>query len=82
MEIFGIYNQTLEFVEETKEYRTYGLPKNLIVIQNCDEWLDYIDTTNGRVVTWSAYDEDGVIVAYDSFFEYLIDSFQEAIDNL
>ncbi len=83
VEIYGVpLTKEPQFAEVTLYYRKNGLPKQYVVIQNCDEWLDCIDTANGKVVTWSAYDEDGVIVAYDSFYEYLIDSFQEAIDNL
>ncbi|MFA0816195.1 MAG: SMI1/KNR4 family protein [Anaerofustis sp.] len=72
----------LSFVEETLSYRKQGLPENLIVVEDSDEWVECVNADTSQVVTWSAYDEDGVIVAYDSFFEYLIDSFQEAIDNL
>ena len=30
------------------KYRTYGLPHNLIVIKNCDEWGYCIDSLNGK----------------------------------
>lgn len=81
--IIGISKSSkLSFVEETLQYREQGLPNQLIVIEDSDEWIECIDTTNGNIVTWSIYDKNGVVFAYNSFYEYLLDSFQEAIDNL
>ena len=46
-------NKKLIFKDETLKYRTYGLPHNLIVIENCDEWVYCIDSLNGKVKMWS-----------------------------
>ena len=54
VETIGIgKNGQLLFVEETLTFRQYGLPNNLIVIENCDEWLYCLDVEDGKVVMWS-----------------------------
>ena len=67
------------FVEETEKYRQYGLPKNFLVVEDCDEWVYCIDCNTGKVVSWS----DGIIKnCYQSFEDYLEDRFSDAIENL
>ena len=68
------------FLEETLDYRKYGLPENLIVIENCDEYVECIDCNTGEIVSW-AIGED-VLFSSPSFDDYLLDSLKEAIDNL
>lgn len=81
VEILGIgHDGSLIFVEQTMLYRKYGLPKNLVAIENQDEWLMCADCNTGKIVSWSR-DEDALF-EYDSFDDFIIDEFQEAIDNL
>ena len=44
------------FVDETIKYRSYGLPKDVILIENCDEWVYCIQSQNGRIGMWSPGD--------------------------
>ena len=68
------------FVENTLEYRAEGLPENLIVVENADEWLYCIDANTGKVVSW---DMSGFIKEeYDSFDDYLIGQMNDAIENM
>lgn len=68
------------FMETTLEYRKHGLPKNLVVIENCDEWLECLDCDNGEVISWSM---DGDIVSTaPAFDDFLLDEIENAIDNM
>lgn len=44
---------TMLFLETTLRYRQYGLPHNLLVVENCGEWLICLDCNTGEVVSWS-----------------------------
>ena len=80
-EILGIgFDGSISFLEETLEYREDGLPDNLLVVENCDEWLYCVDVNTGEVVSWSI-DEDPR-VEYPSFDDYLTDRLNDAIENL
>lgn len=80
-EILGIGKTgKIMFLEATLEYRRYGLPENLIVVENCDEWVYCIDAVSGKVVSWSQ--QDGLKDEYSSFDDFLLDEFNEAIANL
>lgn len=68
------------FVEETIEYRRLGLPNNLIVIENCDEWLYCLDCTDGSVVSWDF--ANGIENAFDDFNAYLRDRIKDVLENL
>lgn len=71
---------SIMFEEETINYRQYGLPENFVVIENIDEWLNCIDCTTGKIVSW---DQSGLIKEESSCFDdYLIRQMQDAIDNL
>ena len=61
--------------------RLFGLPTELLVIENCDEYVVCIDSSNGKVVSWSKYDKDGVIAVANDFYEYFMDSVENAIAN-
>ena len=68
------------FLEETLDYRCSGLPDNLVVIENCDEWLYCIEAETGKIVSW---DMTGFIKPeYDCFDDYLLDQMRDAIENL
>ena len=81
IEIIGIgLTGRLIFVERTLDYRDEGLPNNLIVIENVDEWIDCIDCNTGKVVSW---DFTGYIKEdYSSFDDYLMDQMNNAIENM
>ena len=80
-EILGIgFDGSISYLEETLEYREDGLPENLLVIENCDEWLYCIDVNTDEVVSWSI-DEDPR-VEYACFDDYLVDRLNDAVENL
>ena len=80
-EILGIgMTGKIMFLEATLEYRRYGLPDNLIVVENCDEWVYCLDAETGKVVSWSQL--DGLKDEYPSFDDFLLDELNEAIANL
>ncbi len=73
-------------VEITKEYRRYGLPKNYVVYENCDEYVncidvDYDSAKYGGTISWSYVDK---IAYYDSnnFFDSYLMELRESEDNL
>lgn len=80
-EILGVgFDGTMLFVEETLEFREDGLPDNLLVVENCDEWLYCIDAGSGEVVSW--YFDDEPNVDFPCFDDYLEDRLDDAIENL
>ncbi len=80
VETIGIgKNGQLLFVEETLTFRKYGLPNNLIVIENCDEWIYCVDANDGSIVMWSQQKQ---APAYSSFDEYLFDRVSDAVENM
>ena len=69
------------FRDVTVDYRNYGLPDNLIVVENCDEWLYCLDTDTEKVITWDRI--SGVLgERYNTFLEFLIDRFNDEIENM
>lgn len=69
------------FWDVTKEYRKYGLPNNLLVIENCNEWLYCIDVNTEKVVKWDMI--GGVISErYRTFLDFLVDRFNDEIENI
>ena len=80
-EILGIgFDNSICFLEETLDYRSYGLPENLLVVENCDEWLYCIDVNTHQVVSWSF--EDGARVEFPDFDTFLLQEIQNAIENM
>ena len=80
VEVLGVgKNSHLLFVEETLKYREHALPYNLIIVENCDEWVYCIDTKDSSVVSW---DGKNIKEAYPDFDSYLQGRFTEAIENL
>ena len=77
---YGINGNAI-LVEKTLYERKFGLPTELLVIENCDEYVVCIDSSNGKVVSWSKYDKDGVIAVANDFYEYFMDSVENAIAN-
>lgn len=68
------------FVEETLEYRTHGLPDNLIVVENVDEWVYCIASSTGEVVSWN--EANGERPAFSNFDDFVVSEFSDAIENL
>lgn len=69
------------FKDVTLEYRNYGLPNNLIVVENCDEWLYCIDINNEKVIAWDRI--NGVLGdRYNTFLEFIVDRFNDEIENM
>lgn len=82
LEVLGVGKKNrMIFVETTILFRTHNLPSDLIVIENCDEWLYCIDVNNGKVVMWSNDSKD-VDIAYNDFDEYLEDRIQDVLENI
>lgn len=80
-EILGIgFDGSMVFLDETLEYREDGLPDNLLVVENCDEWLYCIDANTDEVVSW--YFDDDPSVDYPCFDDYLLDRLNDTIENL
>lgn len=79
-EVIGIGKTgKLLFVDVTMAYRQHGLSDNLIVIENCDEWLYCINCDTECVVCW---EHGQVAPAYDSFDSYLMDRLKDSIENM
>lgn len=80
-EILGIgFDDSISFLEDTVEYRKEGLPVNLLVVENCGEWLYCIDVNTGEVVSWSA--DEKPEVEFATFDDYILDRLNDAIENL
>ena len=78
--VFGIgLNGALVFVDETLDYRQYGLPTHFVVIENCDEWVMCIDCDTGKIVSWDLSGD--VQPEFDSFDDYLANRLEAAIEN-
>ncbi len=76
---FGLTGRMI-FVDTTLEYRDEDLPKNLVVIENVDEWLTCIDCNTEKIVSWdfSGYVKED----YDCFDDYLMDQMNNVIENI
>ncbi len=69
------------FVTKTLHEREFGLPKELLVIEDRDEYVHCIDTISKQIVSWSKYDNDGIIKVADNFYKYFLDNIDNAIEN-
>lgn len=82
IEVLGVgKNGSLIFEKETLKYRTYGLPNELIAIENCDEWVYCVNSMNGKVVMWSRGDIE-YSEKFDSFEKYLHDRVNDILENM
>lgn len=77
---YGLNGAAL-FVNKTLKEREYGLPKELLVIEDCDEFVECIDTISGEIVSWSKFDRAGVVKIADNFYEHFLDKLENAVDN-
>jgi len=81
-EFMGVgLNGRIIFAEETLKERENGLPNNLLIFQNCDEFYDCINVDDGSIVTWSEYDNAGIIEVADDFCQYFYETIEAAIEN-
>lgn len=74
-------NGSAIFINKTIREREYGLPKELLVIEDCDEYVRCIDTVSKEIVSWSKHDNDGIIKVADGFYEHFLDCIDNAIEN-
>ena len=77
---YGLNGKAI-FVAKTLYEREFGLPKELLVIENCDEYVCCIDINSKEIVSWSKHDSDGIIKVADSFYEYFLCKIDNAIEN-
>jgi hypothetical protein len=81
VEILGVgFTGEMLFVDTTLWYREYGLPHNLLAVENCDEWLYCLDCDTGEVVSWSRC--DGVLPQSPCFDVFLLQDLEDAIEGL
>lgn len=81
IEILGVgKNGTILFEDKTIQYRAYGLPQELIVIENCDEWVYCINSHNGKIAIWDR-SAMGYSDAYEDFYSYLSDRVNDVLEN-
>ncbi len=82
IEILGIgKNGVMIFEKETLKYRTYGLPNELVIVENCDEWVYCVNSLDGKVVMWSR-GSSGYSEAFDNFETYLYDRVKDMLENM
>lgn len=71
---------SMTFLDETLEYREESLPDNLLVVENCDEWLYCIDSNTGKVVSWFLDGEPQP--AYPCFDDFLLARINDSVENM
>ncbi len=82
IEVLGIgKNGVMIFEKETLKYRTYGLPNELVIVENCDEWVYCVNSLDGKVVMWSR-GSSGYSEAFDNFETYLYDRVNDMLENM
>jgi len=69
------------FADATEEKRGLGLPSELLVIEDCREFVNAIDVRSGKVVSWSPEDGDGVIEENESFCDYFLECIVNALES-
>lgn len=77
---YGLNGDAL-FLRETLRQRANGLPANLLVIESCDEYVVCMNIDNGNIVSWSHYDNNGMIQKNDCFEDYFIECLENAVEN-
>ncbi|VYT63121.1 SMI1/KNR4 family protein [Clostridium paraputrificum] len=82
VEILGIENKdNPSVICGTQRYRKLGLETGCIVIEDLGEFIMCIDTNDrDKIIRWDRINKNKEY-RYNDFYEYLIDTFQEAIDN-
>jgi len=81
IEVLGFgKNGKMVFVFETVKFRSYGLPQDLVLIENCAEWVYCIQSQNGKVGMWAPSDTRGKEI-YENFEAYLLDRINDIVEN-
>ena len=81
VDILGIgLEGSVIFLDVTKDYREEGLPDNFVAIENCDEWLYCLNCDTGEVYYWDWFGNERK--EFDSFDEFLLSEYKDAIENL
>lgn len=86
IEIYGVTKEgCYQCVESTLDRRIIGLPNNLVVIQNCDEWVYCLDTTtiqeiDCKIISWNRH-EGCIEETFKGFYEYLNETLIVAKEN-
>lgn len=86
VELVGVgLGERAAVVKLNERFRELGLPRQLVAIQNCDEWLYCLDTSKCKdgfcpVVSWDQFGDEYTQV-YDSFLDFVISEFQEAKED-
>lgn len=82
VEILGVENKDdSSVIHTTERYRRLGLDSGCVVIEDLGEFIMCIDTNDeDKIIRWDRVNRNKEY-RYDNFYEYLIDTFQEAIDN-
>ena len=81
IEVLGVgKNGKMTFVDETIKYRSYGLPNDVILIENCDEWVYCIHSQSEKIGMWSPGDNKCKDI-YENFETYLWDRINDILEN-
>ena len=82
VEILGIENKdNSSVVNGTERYRALGLDSDCIVVEDLGEFIICVDTKDeNKIISWDRVSKNKEY-RYNNFYDYLIDTFQEAIDN-
>lgn len=70
---------SMRFVDQTLEYRKLGLPADLVVIEDCDEWAYCVDCSSGCAVSWSPVDD--ARVDYPDFDSFLLQRIEDSVED-
>jgi len=79
----GVYHLGASVVDATERWRKLGLGMNLIVLEDSGEFTRCMycaDSNDDRVFSWERGATD-LHPRYNTFDDYVIDIFQEGIDN-
>ena len=68
------------FVKATLRQRDHGLPSNLVVVKDVDEWQYCLDCDTGKVV--SHWPDGETTPEFEDFDAFFLDEVENAVDNL
>ncbi|MDR3000945.1 MAG: SMI1/KNR4 family protein [Fibromonadaceae bacterium] len=86
VEIEGVEDEGASVVDATERHRELGLDKSMIVVMDSGPFINCLDTSENGSAVYTLYRADKGFSErrkdYDSFTEFVIGEFQEAIDNI
>jgi len=86
VQIEGVEGNGASVVTATQRYRKLGLAESMLVVMDSGEFIDCLDTSESGSAVYRLYRTGAGLSDrrkdYDSFTEFVIDEFQEAIDNI